>query len=312
MERYLITGGAGFIGSNIARALVGRGALVRVLDDFSSGREENLASVRESVEIVRGSVTDPDCVRKALDGVEFVIHLAAVPSVPRSMREPLRSDEANVRGTLNLFEEARKCPAVKRVVVASSSSVYGENPVQPKHEGLACAPISVYGATKAAGELYAAVFRRAYGLPVICLRYFNVFGPGQDPDSQYAAVIPSFFKAVLQGRSPVIFGTGEQTRDFTFVGNVVNANLAACGCPLPENLAFNIACASPVSLLELFSIISRLAGFTGSPVHEPARPGDILHSSADISRAVRELGYSPAWTLREGLSQTFEYFREIF
>lgn len=310
MDSYLITGGAGFIGSNIAQELVDAGCRVRVLDDFSTGRSQNLDAFKDRLSIVEGSVVDPETVHNALAGVDYVIHLAAIPSVQRSMEEPLASDRANAAGTLNLYEQARRLGTVKRIVLASSSSVYGESPTLPKQEDMTPCPLSVYGGSKLTGEVYAHVYRKNYNLPVICLRYFNVFGRRQNPNSQYAAVIPNFIKSVLAGKSPVIYGDGEQTRDFTYVKNVVAANIAACKCELPEDYIFNIACGERTSLLELYRIIAGLAGFDGQPLHEPERIGDIKHSLADVTRAKTQLGFTPEWSLADGLKETFDWFKD--
>ncbi len=309
MERFLITGGAGFIGSNLAEHLVGRGVRVRVLDNLATGFEANLSGIVDRIELVRGSITDPGLVREALSGVDYAVHLAAIPSVQRSMLNPLDSHMANVTGTLTLLEEARRAASLKRLVLASSSSVYGETPELPKHEDLPLAPISVYGANKLACEIYAAVYRKQFGLPVVCLRYFNVFGPRQNPRSQYAAVIPNFIRAVLEGRPPEIYGDGMQTRDFTFVRNVIAANEAACRCPLPPRTAYNIACGEQTRLLDLFGMIRDLAGSDLAPTHSPARAGDIRDSLADVSLARKDLGFSPQWSLRQGLEETFRWYQ---
>jgi len=310
---FLVTGGGGFIGSNLVETLLRRGDDVRVLDDFSSGRRENLEGVpawsSESgcrFELILGDVRDLETCRRAMQGADYVLHLAAIPSVQRSVRDPAVTNEVNVTGTLNLLLAARD-EKLKRFVTTSSSSVYGESETLPKVESMPAAPISPYGLQKFAAEAYTRQFHRLYGLPTVALRYFNVFGPRQDPGSEYSAVIPRFISAIKESRSPTIFGDGEQTRDFTFVEDVVLANLLACEAgseALGE--AFNIACGSRISLNELVVLLSRIAGKRVEPIYLPARSGDIRHSLAGIERATRVLGFRPKVDLEEGLRRTWE------
>jgi nucleoside-diphosphate-sugar epimerase len=315
MSLHLVTGGAGFIGSHITERLLSEGHHVRVIDDFSTGRRENLefspASDRWGrLEVIPGDITDLDAARRAVKDVEIVFHQAAIPSVPRSVNDPLASNQANVTGTLNVLVAARDA-GVRRVVYASSSSVYGESPTLPKKEDMPPEPLSPYAISKLAGELYARAFTRIFGLPTIGLRYFNVFGPRQDPASEYAAVVPNFITAIAAGRRPTIYGDGRQTRDFTFVSNAVDANLAAAACDSQAfGGAYNVACGARVSLLELVQRINALFGSSLDPVHTDPRPGDVMHSLADISLASSRLGYRPGIDLDEGLSRTAVWFRK--
>ena len=307
--KYLVTGGAGFIGSHIVTELVARGEDVRVLDDFSTGRRENLAHVQGEFELIIGDLRDLDVVRRAVQGVEVVLHQAALPSVARSVREPLVTNEANVTGTLNLLVAARDA-GVRRVVYASSSAVYGDSPTLPKIETMPSAPKSPYAVAKLAGELYAQVFVQLYGLETVSLRYFNVFGPRQDPTSQYSAVIPIFITAMLRGQRPPVEGDGLQSRDFTYVANVVHANLLAATTPAVSGEVFNIACGMRFNLLELISLINELLGTNLEPTFGPPRPGDVRHSQADIARARDRLGFQVLVDFREGLRRTVEWYRE--
>lgn len=316
--RALVTGGGGFIGSNLVEALLRRGADVRVLDNFATGRRENLAAAADwaaagkgRFELFEADIRSPEAVDQALAGREVVFHLAALPSVSRSVEDPLTSHQVNVDGTLNLLLAARQ-QQVRRFVFTSSSSIYGESPTLPKVETMGPDPISPYGLDKLAGETYSRLFFRLYGLPTVALRYFNVFGPRQNPHSEYAAVIPKFVTLALAGGRPTIFGTGEQTRDFTHVNNVVEANLCAAEAPLEAcGHAYNIACGDRISLLDLVAMIGRLTGRELQPVHAAARAGDIQHSLADVSKAARLLGYTPQMTLEEGLRRTVEYYRSL-
>jgi len=308
MARYLVTGGAGFIGSNIVHELLRRGETVRVIDNFSTGREVNLKDVLDRIELIRGDITDLDTVRKAVEGVEFVLHKAAIPSVPRSIDRPLESDRANVLGTLNVLVAARDA-GVRRVVYAASSSAYGETPTLPKVETMAPDPLSPYAVSKLAGEHYCRVFTLNYGLETVALRYFNVFGPRQDPNSHYAAVIPKFVRAYIEGRPPVVYGDGEQSRDFCYIENTVQANLLACTAPGVAGRVFNIACGERTSLLQVLDLLSEIFGRRIPPVHEPAKKGDIKHSLADISAARQFLGYEPKVLFAEGLRRTVEWYR---
>ncbi len=310
MARYLITGGAGFIGSNLAHALVERKESVRILDDFSSGRPKNLDGIRDRVEVVRGDLRDPDAVARAVRGVEVVFHQAALNSNPRSIKEPGPTNAVNVGGTVLLLEAARKA-GVRRLVYASSSSVYGDlSPVLPKTEELPLLPKAPYGVSKLAAELYCRVFAQVYGLETVSLRYFNVFGPRQLPDSEYAAVIPRFLRQMLAGEPPVIFGDGEQSRDFTPVANVVEANLCAAGSPQGIGEVFNVACGRASTLNQLVGWLNEALDTALLPVYEPPRPADIRYSYASIRRAEALLGYRPHVDVREGLRQTAAWFKE--
>jgi len=309
-RRFLVTGGAGFIGSHLVERLAGDGHEVRVLDNFSSGRLANLAFPRHegAVEIVRGDLRDRACVEAAADGVEVIFHQAALRSVPQSIADPLGTNDQNVTGTLHVLEAARR-HAVRRVVYASSSSVYGEQPELPKREEQAPAPISPYGASKLASEQYAAVWSRLYGVETVGLRYFNVFGPRQDPESEYAAVIPKFILAAL-GREPVeIHGDGEQSRDFTYVDNVVDANLAAAEADGAAGEVFNVGVGDRITLLDIVAELETLLVRRIRRRHTPARAGDVKHSQAAIDKACRVLGYSPEVAFDEGLRRTIEYFQ---
>lgn len=308
-DRYLVTGGAGFIGSNIVEELVRRGEKVRILDNFFTGKRENIALFLEDVELIEGDLRRLDTVRQATEGVDYILHQGAFPSVQRSIDNPLDTDETNVRGTLNLLVAARDA-GVKRVVYASSSSVYGDTPALPKTEEMKPAPLSPYAASKLAGEHYCQVFYQVYGLEAVALRYFNVFGPRQDPTSQYAAVIPRFVIAMLGGERPVVYGDGEQSRDFSYVTNVVQANLLAATAPGVGGQVFNIACGKRYNLLELVAAINRILGTDIAPIHAAPRVGDVRHSLADIARAKEMLGYQIKLEFEEGLRRLIGWFRE--
>jgi nucleoside-diphosphate-sugar epimerase len=305
---YLVTGAAGFIGSNIVEGLIARGQTVRALDDFSTGRRANLAPFLDRVQLFEGSLNDAELAARAVQGVDFVLHQAALPSVPRSVADPLASHEANATGTLKLLIAARDA-GVKRLVFASSSSIYGDSPELPKHEDMPALPRSPYAVNKLAGEEYCKVFTGVYGFPTVSLRYFNVFGPRQDPESQYAAVIPAFITAALQDTRPVVHGDGLQTRDFTYVQNVVAANLLACEAPDAPGEAINIACGERVSLLDLLEQIGRIAEREIEPEFTAERSGDVKHSLADITKAERLLGYRPVVSFAEGLERTVDHLR---
>ncbi len=309
MPRYLITGGAGFIGANLAHALVARGESVRILDDFSSGRIENLDGIEDRVEIVRGDLRDPATVTRAVQGTEIILHQAALNSNPRSIKEPGPTNAVNVGGTLLLLEAARAA-GVRRVVYASSSSVYGDTPGLPKTEDMPLSPKAPYGVSKLAAEHYCRVFTQVYGLETVSLRYFNVFGPRQHPDSEYAAVIPRFLRRMLTGRQPVVFGDGEQSRDFTAVENVVAANLVAAAAARGIGDVFNIACGQRSTLNQLVGWLNQLLGTDLSPVYEAPRPADIRHSYASIRKAEATLGYQPTLGVEEGLRQAVEWFKQ--
>ncbi|HID63737.1 MAG TPA: SDR family oxidoreductase, partial [Anaerolineae bacterium] len=279
-----------------------------VLDNFSTGKRENITPFLEDVELIEGDLRHLDTVRQAVEGVDYVLHQGAIPSVQKSVDNPLDTDESNVRGTLNLLVAARDA-GVKRVVYASSSSVYGDAPTLPKTEEMKPAPLSPYAVSKLAGEHYGQVFYQVYGLETVALRYFNVFGPRQDPTSQYAAVIPKFVTAMLKGERPVIYGDGEQSRDFSYVTNVVQANLLAANAPEVGGQVFNIACGQRYNLLELVATINRILGTDIAPVHTAPRAGDIKHSLADIARARERLGYQVEVEFEEGLRRVIEWFR---
>ncbi len=309
MSRYLVTGGAGFIGSHLVESLLARGQRVCVLDNFLTGKRENLAPFLGRIELVEGDLRDPDACRRAADGIDFVLHQAALPSVPRSVADPFTTDEINVRGTLNILWAAVQAK-VKRLVFASSSSVYGDEPGLPKREGVEGKPLSPYAASKWAGEKYLQVFSRTYGLETVSLRYFNVFGPRQDPASQYAAAVPLFITRILRGEGPTVFGDGEQSRDFTYAANVVEANLLACTAAGAAGSIFNIACADRITVNALIAKINGLLGKSVPPVYTDPRPGDIRHSFADISAAERGLGYRPAVGFDEGMKLTIAWHQE--
>ncbi len=309
---YLVTGGAGFIGSNLVSALLAAGHTVRALDNFLTGKRENLAGLAErygsAFALIEGDLRDLAACRRAVEGADFVLHQGALPSVPRSVSDPVLTNEINVGGTVNLLVAARDA-GVKRVVFAASSSAYGDTPQLPKRESMAPNPKSPYAAQKLAGEHYMRIFYEVYGLETVALRYFNVFGPKQDPGSMYAAVIPRFITSVLSGEGPTIYGDGGQTRDFTFVDNVIQANLAACGAPKAAcGKVLNIACGERISLLDILEIVYGLAGRRVAPRFEPARVGDVRDSLADISLAKELLGYDPKVGFPEGLSRTFAFF----
>jgi nucleoside-diphosphate-sugar epimerase len=310
MKTYLVTGGAGFIGSHLAEELVRRGARVRVLDSFITGKRANLASFRSFVDLIEGDIRDTETCRKALRGVDYVLHQAALPSVPRSIEEPLLAHDINVNGTLNLLVAAVEAK-VGRFVFASSSSVYGDDPALPKREGKEGAPLSPYAVHKLLAEKYCRVFYDIYGLETICLRYFNIFGPRQDPASQYAAAIPLFITLMLNEDRPQIYGDGEQSRDFTHVANVVEANLRAIEAPADAlGEVFNIAGGERTTVNTLVTEIGELLGASVIPLYSDPRPGDILHSFADIGKAKRVLGYVPVIGFKQGLKRTAAWYRE--
>jgi len=307
MFNYLITGGAGFIGSNIAIELIKENHSVRILDNLATARLENLDGYHDNIEFVSGDLRDLSIVRKAVEGVEYILHQGALPSVARSIENPIASNETNITGTLNVLVAAKDA-GVKRVVYASSSSVYGNTLKLPKREDMPANPISPYAISKYTGEQYCKVFMLIYGLETVALRYFNVFGPRQNPASQYAAVIPIFINAVLNGKPITIHGDGEQTRDFTYVENVIQANLLACHIEDIAGKIFNIACGQRISINQLSQTIKTLMGAPNHPViYTGARPGDVKHSLADISKAKSILGYEPKVKLEEGIEKTLVY-----
>jgi nucleoside-diphosphate-sugar epimerase len=306
--RSLVTGGAGFIGSNTVDELVRRGHTVVVLDDLSAGKAENLKGVNGKIELVQHSVTDLEQVRAACRGVDFVLHLAARTSVPRSVKDPLETNRVNVDGTLNVLVAARDAK-VKRVVFAGSSSVYGETPTLPKRESMPPAPISPYGVSKLAGEIYGQVFQRVYGLEFVSLRYFNVFGPRQDPGSPYSGVLSLFNSALWEGAQPLVFGDGEQSRDFTYVGNAVQANLLACEAKDAAGSAFNIGTGNRYTLNQTLALLEKITGRRANAKYVPPREGDIRDSQADITSAREVLGYNPRIGFEQGLQLTWEWFQ---
>ena len=313
MTAYLVTGGAGFIGSHIAIRLLREGQRVRVLDDLSTGRRENLDAIRAAVpqglfEFVEGDIRALEACRSACQGMDFVLHQAALASVPRSIEKPAETTAVNVGGLVNVLTAAKE-NGVRRVVCASSSSVYGDTPTLPKDEGMTPAPLSPYAVSKLAGEYFARVFATTIGLETISLRYFNVFGPRQDPGSQYAAVVPLFATSLRDSKRPRIYGDGEQSRDFTYIDNVVEANLAACTKGKGDGQALNIACGERYTLLALLDSLAKLFGVRAEPEFLPPRAGDVRHSQASIERAKRELGFVPRVGFEEGLERTVEHFR---
>lgn len=308
-RKVLVTGGAGFIGSNLVSELLKRGYGVKVLDNFSSGKRDNIKRFEKEVELIEGDIRSYHIVREAVRGVEVVFHQAALPSVPRSVKDPITTNEVNVNGTLNVLD-ASVSANVRRVIYASSSSVYGDNPELPKHEGMLPNPLSPYAVSKLAGERYCSVFSRIYGLETVSLRYFNVFGPNQDPGSQYSAVIPKFIKAMSNDERPVIFGDGEQSRDFTFVSNVIDANLLASDADCDPGIVMNCACSGQVSLNDLVRHINRLLCKEIQPVYSDTRTGDIKHSFADIRLAASKINFSPGVDFESGLEITVNSYKK--
>ena len=311
MALYLVTGIAGFIGSSIAEALIARGEQVRGIDNLSTGKRENLVCLNGKAEFLEADLADPHACAAACRGVDYIFHQAAIPSVPRSVKDPLETNHACVDGTLQLLVAARDA-RVKRVVYASSSSLYGDTPTLPKHEGMLPDPISPYAVAKLTGEYYMKSFHRVYGLETVSLRYFNVFGPRQDPTSMYSGVIAKFIPRMLRSERPTIYGDGEQSRDFTYIQNVVEANFLACHAPAAQvaGLTFNAATGNRVTLNETFDILKKLTGYSGQPEYAPERVGDIKHSLADISLASARFGYKPSVTLEEGLERTVEWYQQ--
>jgi UDP-glucose 4-epimerase len=312
MAHYLVTGGAGFIGSNLAHALVERGEKVRILDNFATGRKENIAELVEKhqVDLVNGSITDAATCLRATEGVDYILHQAAIPSVPRSVQEPIATTEANINGTLNLLEAART-NKVKRVVFAASSSAYGEKaPGLAKVETMNPDPLSPYAVQKLACENFLRVYHGVYGLETVALRYFNVFGPRQDPKSQYAAVIPNFVTATIKGTPATIYGDGQQSRDFCFIENVIEANLLACTAKDAPGEVMNVACGEAITLLGVLETIQETLGKKIPPKHDPPRTGDIKHSLADIGKAQRILGYTGKVKFKEGIARTIAWYQK--
>jgi UDP-glucose 4-epimerase len=310
MSVYLVTGGAGFIGSNLVEALLERGHQVRVVDNFSTGRRENLNSFRNDIELFEMDITDAQALHRAFTGVEFVLHQAALPSVPRSIEDPMGTFRASVEGTVNVLEASRRV-GVRKLVFASSSSIYGANPELPKRETMLPAPMSPYAAAKLSAETFCRVYHRVYGLPTTCLRYFNVFGPRQDPKSQYAAVIPKFITAGLKRQSVVVYGDGEQSRDFTFIDNVVQANILAAENPAGAGEVFNAACGDRITLNQMLALIEEKLQHPIQREYVTGRPGDVPHSQADITLLCQTLGYKPEISFRDGMTKTIEYFEKV-
>ncbi len=309
MASYLVTGGAGFIGGAVVRALVARGDQVRVLDNLSTGSAANLAGLGDRIAFMEGDLADSATLAAALKGIDSIIHLGAVPSVPRSVAQPLVSDLTNTHGTLNVFLAARDA-GIRRVVYASSSSVYGRSEHLPLHEELPTQPLSPYAVTKVTNELYGAVCSQLYGMDCVGLRFFNVFGPRQDPHAAYAAVIPAFIQAMRAGESPTLHGDGLQARDFTYVENVVSAILRVCEVAEPLAGVYNVACGQRTSLLDLVATLNKILGTDLPPTFGPERPGDIRHSWADISKAAVAFGYRPEISFEEGLRRTVRWFEQ--
>jgi UDP-N-acetylglucosamine 4-epimerase len=306
---YMVTGGAGFIGSALVHELVRRGEQVRVVDNFATGFARNLTEVADQIDLRRLDISSFDAVREAVDGVDYILHEAALNSVPRSIDNPIASNEANVTGTLNLLVAARDA-GVKRVIYASSSSAYGDTPTLPKVETMPSNPISPYSISKYVGEMYAGVFHRVYGLETVALRYFNVFGPRQNPHSPYSAVLSLFITAFLNGQRPTIYGDGEQSRDFTYVDNVVEANLLACHAPAAAGRWMNVACHARYSLNSIIAALNKMTGQNIEPLYQPARAGDVKHSLADITLAGELLGYKPVVSFNEGLARTYQWYAD--
>ena len=310
MSKVLVTGGAGFIGSNLTEALLEKGHSVRVLDNFSTGKRENLIfhEAYPSLEIIEGDICDPSVCQRAMKDIEYVFHQAALASVQRSVEDPLSSNAVNVGGTLNILFSARDA-GVKKLIYASSSSIYGDTPTLPKKEDMPPNPLSPYALQKYVGEQYCRLFFQLYGLETISLRYFNIFGPKQDPTSIYSAVIPKFIDALVKGHPPMIFGDGEQSRDFTYIDNVVQANLLAMSAEHLNGEVVNIACGKRTSLNQLLNILKGILGSKVSPVYQEPRKGDVKHSLADISRGKKILNYDPKIGIEVGLRKTVEYFQ---
>lgn len=310
MAKYLVTGAAGFIGSSLVRALLQRGDEVRGVDNFSTGRHENLSEVLQHIDFREADILDLDAMHEACAGIDYVLHQAAIPSVPKSILDPLGSNRVNIDGTVNLLVAARDAK-VKRVVYAASSSAYGDTPTLPKLEAMTPNPISPYAVAKLASELYMVSFYRCYGLETVCLRYFNIFGPRQDPSSPYSGVLAKFSLQMLRGEQPTIFGDGETSRDFTYIDNAVSANLLACSAPAGDcaGRVFNCATGRRITLNETFKALQYLTGYKGGVKHSPERSGDIKHSLADISQAQQHLGYKVLVNFEDGLRRTVEWYK---
>jgi nucleoside-diphosphate-sugar epimerase len=309
MAKFLVTGGAGFIGSNIVGELVRKGESICVIDNFTTGKRQNIAEFEDAIELVEGDIRDPEAVAKAMHGVDYVLHQAALASVQRSIDDPVTTNQVNIQGTLNLLEAARK-EHVKRFVFASSSSVYGDSEELPKHEGMPTNPKSPYALTKLVGEWYMRIYSDIFGLETVSLRYFNIFGSKQDPNSEYSAVIPIFIKALLQGKGPTIFGDGKQSRDFTYIDNVVQANLLACRQDIRSGKAYNVACGKRFTLNILFEKLKKIVSKEVQAKFGPERLGDVKHSLASIDAISRDLGYRVLVDFEDGLEKTVEWYRK--
>jgi len=309
MAKYLVTGGAGFIGSHITEELARRGESVRVLDNFLTGKKENLTPFLNKIELLEGDIRDYDLCQKAVEGIDYVLHQAALPSVPRSVSDPITSNEINITGTLNMLVASQKA-GIQSFVFASSSSVYGDDQRLPKKEGSEGTPLSPYALGKSTGEKYCQIFSGLHGFNTVCLRYFNIFGPRQDPFSQYAAAIPNFVTKILNNEQPIIYGDGEQSRDFTFVSNVVKANLLACNTPNVSGEVFNIACGARTTVNSLVNNIKTILKDDIKAKHIDPQPGDVRHSHADITKAAEMLKYKPLVTFSEGLKKTISWYKE--
>jgi nucleoside-diphosphate-sugar epimerase len=308
MTSYLVTGGAGFIGSNLVDELLRRGHRVRALDNLSTGRVENLAAARNQIDFFDADICHLETIRPCFAGVDYVLHLAALPSVPRSVADPLSANKVNIEGTLNVLLAARDAN-VKRVVFAASSAAYGDNPTLPRVESHEPRPMSPYALTKVAGEYYCQIFTRLYGLEAVALRYFNIFGPRQNPHSQYTGVLSKFITAYIQGTTPIIFGDGEQSRDFTYIDNVVDATLRACMAPDAPGRVINVGVGGRFTLNQTITLLNEIFGKQVKPRYDPPRRGDVLHSQADISLARQVLGYEPKVPYEQGLRKTVEWYR---
>jgi len=303
--KFLVTGGAGFIGSHLVEELLKRNYEVRVLDNFSTGKRENIKEFEKDIELIEGDIRSYHIVEKAVKGIDIILHQAALPSVPRSIKDPITTNDVNVGGTLNILEAAKE-NNVKRVVFASSSSVYGDTPTLPKSEDMIPNPLSPYAVSKLAGEKYCQLYSRIYGLETVILRYFNVFGPRQDPNSQYSAVIPKFIKAIKEDKRPIIYGDGTQSRDFTYVANVVEANILAANAKVDSGIIMNCACGGQITLNELVNEINKILKKNIEPIYNEPRIGDIKHSYADIELINRKLNFKPIFNFYEGLKFTVE------
>jgi len=310
MALFLITGIGGFIGSSLARELLKRGEKVRGVDNFSTGKRENLAQILGQIDFREKDILDLDAMKSACEGVDYVLHQAAIPSVPKSVLDPIGSNRANIDGTVNVLVAARDAK-VKRLVYAASSSAYGDTPTLPKHERMIPDPISPYAVAKLASEHYLTSFYRCYGLQTVALRYFNIFGPFQDPSSPYSGVLAKFITVMLAGKQPTVFGDGEQSRDFTYIDNAVEANLLACKAPAEQvaGKVFNVATGRRVTLNETFKLLQGLTSYAGAPLYAEERGGDIKHSLADISLAEKHLGYKPKVNFEDGLRRTVDWYR---